>query len=99
LRSTKTDGRIQALTLLNDGSTLYIGGYINHVWHLGPTTDAVLRPGAAAVSTVDGTVDPNFFRRSSPERRMRGWFRSKLLRAGPGTRTSRSAACETSSST
>lgn len=55
-----TDGRIQALALSPDGSKLYLGGYINHVWHLGQNTDAVVRPGAAAVSTVDGTVDPNF---------------------------------------
>ena len=57
---TSTDGRIQALALSIDGSKFYIGGYINHVWHLGKNTDAALRPGAAAVSTVDGTVDPNF---------------------------------------
>lgn len=57
---SNTDGRIQALALSPDGSKLYIGGYINHVWHLGQSTDRVTRPGAAAVSTADGTVDPNF---------------------------------------
>lgn len=54
---SNTDGRIQALTLSADGSKLYLGGYINHVSHLGQSFD---RPGAAAVSTVDGTVDPDF---------------------------------------
>jgi outer membrane protein assembly factor BamB len=54
---SNTDGRIQALTLSADGSKLYLGGYINHVWHLGQSFD---RPGAAAVSTVDGAVDPDF---------------------------------------
>jgi hypothetical protein len=55
-----TDGRIQALALSPDGTKLYIGGYINHVWHLTDGSDSVVRPGAAAVSTVDGSVDPNF---------------------------------------
>jgi hypothetical protein len=54
-----TDGRIQALALSADGSKLYLGGYINRVWH-GSSADAVTRPGAAAVSTVDGSVDPTF---------------------------------------